>query len=228
MTPSRELLESLPFLAVAEALAFGSDVAAACAVVGRDAAREGAALGEALAELRATYRRVADTVPSLEAAEALSLAWAESTLEHLHHLSCEDPLTGLASLAHVHTRLSDVYREAESSATNVSATHTLVVVDLGATRSTESGQHPLTPAFHLLRVGEVMRTVFSGGETIGRLGPQRIVALVGRKPTLASSVAVLWELLTELDFGVRSPRIWIERVPCVSASAAALLHELSN
>ena len=51
--------------------------------------------------------------PAFEAAEALSVAWSDATLEYLHDLSCEDPLTGLASLAHVRTRLDEIYREAE-------------------------------------------------------------------------------------------------------------------
>ena len=41
------------------------------------------------------------------------MAWSDATLEYLHDLSCEDPLTGLASLAHVRTRLDEIYREAE-------------------------------------------------------------------------------------------------------------------
>ena len=54
---SEAVRESLPlrFEAVGEALASGGDVSAACQVVGRDVARDGAALGEALSGLRTTY-----------------------------------------------------------------------------------------------------------------------------------------------------------------------------
>ena len=76
-------------------------------------ARDGAALGEALSGLRTTYELVLGEPPSFEATEALSVAWSEATLEYLHDLSCEDPLTGLASLAHVRTRLDEIYRESE-------------------------------------------------------------------------------------------------------------------
>src|SRR5262245_37308359 len=106
--------QALPrrFEAVGEALLGGEapehrsvDVIAACSVLGRDVARDGAALGEALSGLRTTYSLVLGRAPDFEAAEALSVAWSDATLEYLHDLSCEDPLTGLASLAHVRTRL---------------------------------------------------------------------------------------------------------------------------
>src|SRR5215213_3820037 len=101
------------FEAVGEALASDADVIAACTVVGRDVARDGAALGEALSGLRTTYELILGIPPAFDATEALSVAWSDATLEYLHDLSCEDPLTGLASLAHVRTRLDEVYRESE-------------------------------------------------------------------------------------------------------------------
>ena len=66
-------------------------------------------------------RSCCGTTPDFEAAEALSVAWSEATLEYLHDLSCEDPLTGLASLAHVRTRLDEIYREAELTDVGVPA-----------------------------------------------------------------------------------------------------------
>ena len=102
-TPGRELTDSerralpLGFEAVGEALVSGTNPAAACAEVGRALARDGASLGEALDGLSATYERVLGREPAFAAAESLWVAWSEATLEFLHQLSCEDPLTGLAS-----------------------------------------------------------------------------------------------------------------------------------
>ena len=101
------------FEAVGERLAAGHDASSACAVVGRETARDGADLGEALDGLRTTYARVQGGEPDFRALRALCLAWSEETLRYMHQLSCEDPLTGLASLAHVRARLSEVYRGAE-------------------------------------------------------------------------------------------------------------------
>ena len=58
------------------------------------------------------------------------MAWSDATLEYLHDLSCEDPLTGLASLAHVRTRLDEIYREAELTDVGVAGSHALVIVEL--------------------------------------------------------------------------------------------------
>ena len=56
------------FEAVGERLAAGHDASSACAVVGREMARDGADLGEALDGLRATYARVQGGEPDFRAA----------------------------------------------------------------------------------------------------------------------------------------------------------------
>ena len=100
------------FEAVVEHLGAGRDATRACAEVGRELARDGAALGEALDGLQATYAHVIGGEPDFRATRALCEAWGEETLGYLHQLSCEDPLTGLVSLAHLQARVSEVYRGA--------------------------------------------------------------------------------------------------------------------
>src|SRR4051795_11553225 len=135
--PGRELTEperrSLPggFDAVAEALASGRSPVAACAVAGRALAWDGVSLGEALSGLRDTCAAVGGAAPDVAAVESLAEAWSEATLEVLHDVSCEDPLTGLASLPHLRTRLAELYREAEATGHSVRVTYALVVVDIG-------------------------------------------------------------------------------------------------
>ncbi|MGZ4579670.1 MAG: hypothetical protein ACXVXG_03465 [Nocardioidaceae bacterium] len=220
------------FEAVAEALASRGDVTAACSVVGRDVARDGAALGEALSGLRATYRLLSagrpGTEPSFEATEALSVAWSEATLEYLHQLSCEDPLTGLTSLAHVRTRLDEIYREAELTDELVQTSHALVVVELCFPDRAAGPEHAFTRALRLVQLAEVLRSVWSGGQTIGRLGLDRAVAVVPRSADLGTSVALLRELLGELDLGAAQTRVWIEGLPPAAASATRLLDELAR
>jgi hypothetical protein len=72
------------FEAVGEALVAAADTRPACAVVGRDVARDGAALGEALDGLRTTFDLVMGVEPDFASVEALSVAWSEATLEFLH------------------------------------------------------------------------------------------------------------------------------------------------
>ncbi len=222
--------ESLPmrFEAVGEALACGGDVAAACHVVGRDVARDGAALGEALSGLRTTYTLVRGTDPDFGATEALAVAWSEATLEYLHDLSCEDPLTGLTSLAHVRTRLAEVYRDAELTEVSVQNSHALVVVALRSRGVEAILEHHFTRALRLCQVAEAIRAVFAGGQTIGRLGQNRAVALVSRTGDLGMSVATLTEYLDDLGLGAEDVRVWIEGLPASAESASRLLDELAR
>lgn len=224
------LRQQLPmrFEAVGEALASAGDVIAACNVVGGDVARDGAALGEALSGLRTTYALIRGTTPDFDAAEALSVAWSEATLEYLHDLSCEDPLTGLTSLAHVRTRLAEVYRDAELTDISVQNSHALVVVALRSRGAEALLEHHFTRALRLSQVAEAVRAVFSGGQTIGKLGLNRAVALVNRSQDLGTSVAMLAEYLDDLDLGASDARVWIEGLPATPESASRLLDELAR
>ncbi len=228
-TPGRELSDSerralpLGFEAVGEALVSDTDPAAACTEVGRALARDGASLGEALDGLRATYGRVLGREPAFAAAESLSVAWSESTLEFLHQLSCEDPLTGLATLSHVRTRLDEIYRETENDGVDARAVHALVVVEAHHT----SHDH-FARALMLAQVAEALRSVYPGGQTVGRLGPERAAAVVRRRPDLGTSVNVLREYLDDLRLDASEIRVWIEGLPATADSATRLLDELAR
>lgn len=212
------------FEAVGEALASGSGSGRACEVVGRTLAQAGISLDEALAGLRETYQAVSREDPSFDDIRALSMAWSEATLAYLHQLSCEDPLTGLASLAHLRSRLAELYRGQLGAAPGVEDTHALVVLDA-------SGMHPegnfdgrfdgtFDRAMRLARLGESVRTVFAGAEPVGRCGADRLVVIVERSPRLGRQVALVRTLV-----GVDA-RVWIEGLPATDASAALLLDEL--
>jgi GGDEF domain-containing protein len=234
VVPAHDLPEhvrlALPmrFEAVGEALVSRADLLAACTVVGRDVARDGAALGEALDHLRATYELVLGTLPDFAATQALSVAWSDATLEYLHDLSCEDPLTGLASLAHVRSRLDEVYREAELTDVGVSGSHALVVVELRFNDPVGGPGHHFTRAMRLVQLAEAMRAVYSGGQTLGRLGLDRACAVVPRTPDLGMSVALLRDFVCDLDLGDADVRVWIEGLPSSADSASRLLDELSR
>lgn len=227
---TEEVRQALPprFEAVGEALVLAADVRPACAVVGRDVARDGAALGEALDGLRTTFDLVVGAEPEIAAVEALSIAWSEATLEFLHALSCEDPLTGLASFAHLRTRLDELYREAGQVGGGVSGDHALVVLDMAASDLRRRTEHQLTRALHMVQVTRMARAVFAGEETIARLSPDRAAVLVRRGRELGASVAMLRELLGDLDLGPTEVRVWIEGLPAGSRAATSLLDELSR
>lgn len=225
------------FEAIAEALAADSSVQVPCVVTGHELARDGVDLGTALEGLRETYAAVAGTDPSFASVEALSLAWSEETLSYLHQLSCEDPLTGLASQAHLRARLDEVYREAEVVGTSPAQTHALVVVDLPLLAHASDR---FSRALWLVQAAEGVRDVFSGGETICTIGATRVVVLARRDAGLGSALAAVREQVgsgggpTVPVAGSISgpatggPRIWSEALPGSAQSAAALLDELSR
>ena len=213
------------FEAVGEALASGRDPVVACSVVGHEMARDGVDLGEALRGLRATYQQVIGADPEFAALHALGMAWSEETLAYLHQLSCEDPLTGLASHAHVRARLGEVYRGVEQGGRSAQQSHALVVVDLP---SLAGGHDRFSRALWLVRLAETVRSCFDGGETVGQVGATRLVVLTDRGVELGRRVATLREMVTSLGEGATGARVWIEGLPGGIDSAVRLLDELAR
>jgi hypothetical protein len=220
---SSEQQAALPprFEAVGDSLASGSGSVAACEVLGSVLARDGVPLAEALDDLARTCRLVCDAEPAHADLRALAVAWSEATLGYLHGLSCADPLTGLASLAHLRTCISDAHRAGAAAQTRA-----LVVVVVDAARDAERLGEPLARAMEDARLGTVVRGVFPGRETIAHVAPGRLVVLADRDDRLPRRVGLL---LRMLDSGSRPrPRVWIEGLPDGDAAAGSLLDELTR
>lgn len=224
------VLQGLPgrFEAVGEALASGCSVEPACALLGRELARDGVDLGEALCGLRATYAAVTGGEPVVAAVEALALAWGEETLGYAHQISCEDPLTGLASLAHLRARLSEVYREADQAGAAVPVTHALVVVELPFLAGVEAREGRFGRALWMVRVAETVRLVFPGSETVCQVGGSRLIIVGERSDALGRKVVALAGLLEDLGGPGRGAQVWIEGLPGGNDAAASLLDELAR
>jgi hypothetical protein len=215
------------YLAIAEALRDGADVVPASDEVGRKLAADGVSLLEALDGLSALYRSIAGGEPAFDAVRALSSSWAEASLVYLHSLSCEDPLTGLSSLSHLRSRLSELYREAEFRGTSVPQTHALVVVE----PLNPPGTSPFDRELRLVDVAECLRIVFYGGDVLGRVGSHRAAALVGREPNLPEQVETVRALITQWRLDTDVPqlaRIWIEGLPNTDAMSGRVLDELAR
>jgi len=226
---SSQLRAALPpqFEAVGEALASGSGTIAACEVAGTLLARDGLSLEEALDGLAATARLVLGADPDFAATRALTVAWSEAVLGYLHGLSCDDPLTGLASLAHLRSRVSDVYRGEHGAGAPVSESHALVVVAAPPWPDAASGRDDvLTRAMRTAQLGDTARAVFAGPETIGHVAPGRVVVLAGRDDRIGRRVGLLRRML---DGGaVPHTRVWIEGLPDSDEAAGRLLDELTR
>ncbi len=221
---------SLParFEAVGERLDAGHDASAACAMVGRELARDGADLGEALDGLRTTYARVLGGEPDFRAVRALGVAWGEETLGYLHQLSCENPLTGMASLAHLRARLTEVYRGSEQGEVATTTSHALVVLDLPPLARPSAGRGAFESTMRLVRLAESARMAFPGGETICQANPRRVVVLARRGDLLAQRVGLLRDLVEDLGLERERTRVWIEGLPSSDHGAGLLLDEIGR
>jgi hypothetical protein len=197
----------------------------ACEVLGAALAAEGTPLDEALDGLAATARAVTGGEPGHADTRALAVSWSDAVLGHLADRSCDDPLTGLATLAHLRGRVADVYRGERSSGTPPSDSHALVVVAAGPTPAGAGPDQVLARALADARLGESARTVFSGAETIGRVAPGRLVVLAERDDRLGRRVGLLRRLL---EGGSLHARVWIEGLPPADGAAGRLLDELTR
>ena len=216
------------FEAVGEALVAGRSATDACEVVGRLLGSQGVSLEETLADLRTTYELVVGTEPAYTDACAVALGWSEATLAYLHQLSCADPLTGLASMAHLRGRLTELYRGDTRGPAPLRDRYALVVVEAAAPRLSGLADEVFGLDLRMSRIGESARSVFSGGETICRIGPRRIVILTARNEGLARRTTLLRNLLEVGERALGGIRIWSESLPLVPEQASSLLDELSR
>lgn len=217
------------FEALGEALVSGVGSIPACEIVGRALGDEGVSLMEALERLQTTYSLVAQSEPGYAETQALAVAWSESTLGYLHQLSCEDPLTGLSSMAHLRSRIGDLFRSAGDEEPRDA--YVLVVVDAPAQTPADRGG-VLTETLRASRLGEGVRTVFPGVETVARVGAHRIVVIVRRDDRLMPRMRLLRRLLEGFDpeagAGGTRVRVWLESFAPTDAGTATVIDELAR
>lgn len=215
------------FEALAEALDSGSEVDAVLDEIGVHAAREGTALDDLLDDLASTYQsRALPASPPFDVVRRLATAWADASLNYLHAVSCEDPITGLSSLAHVRSRISGMYRDAANRGQLNGPVQALLLVEIDWSWPAPSR---FDKVMRMIDVAELVRAVYPGDETIAQLNGSRVVAIVGRGDQLGDSLNVLRGLLS--DWEERSgllTRLWIEGLPASIASAESLLDELAR
>lgn len=193
-----------------------------CRDSGARAASSGRSVQEALEDLALAVAGVAGRQPDFAETVAAAAGWADVTLGYLHRLTCHDPLTGLASLAHLQARVAELYRSIEHGV-SVSTGHALVVLEPRRGPDGLRGLRGLTVPLVLARLGATARRVFPGGEIVAGAGG-RVVVLAART-ALESRAAVLRDLVADDPTGVR---LWVEGLPDSAATAGALLDELAR
>lgn len=206
---------------LAEAVRGGrTDVDAVAHVVGASAAADGSGLGEVID----LVERAFDGAPRHTSVRAACLAWAERALGRVHETGCEDPLTSLSTVPHLHSRVEDVYRAAAVEEQRAGDGHVLLVVELAE----QSCRSALEASLRALEVGQVLRSVFAGDEAVARVGPRRFAVLARRGATDATTLALVGVLLGRTPDGAGVPRLWVEELPPTLADVPGLLRALAS
>jgi hypothetical protein len=193
-------------------------LAAACGTLGRERARGGVGIGEAITDLAALCFVLDGTDPPLALVRPLAEGWAEAGLARMSDATCEDPLTGLATVPYLRTRLGEVYREAQQAGRSAADTHRLLVADL---------PHRLDPWDRLsvlILVSNELRAAFPGGETLSLAGPGRAIALARALPELPFRATGLRRSLSD----AHGTRLRLLRPPARLEEALRLIDELAR
>jgi hypothetical protein len=158
--------------AVAQAACRDGSLRQACTMLGRARAQAGVGIGEALTDVGALFRVLDQGTPPLDVITAVAEGWADAGLARMSGAACEDPLTGLVSLAYLRTRLRELYRDAARQGSEPADTHRLVVVDL------PRRPDPWRRISLVILVGHDLRAAFPGGDTLALDRPGPAIALV--------------------------------------------------
>lgn len=205
-----------------------TDVDAVAHEVGASAAVDGSPLHEVLDLVEQAFHGA----PRHATVRAACLGWAEQVTALVHDVGCEDPLTSLATVQHLHSRLGDVYRAAVVEERRAGAEHVLVVVE----PTTDRSRTGLETSLEALEVGQVLRSVFPGDETVARVAPRRFAVLTVRERADPTTLALVGVLLGRTSAGAgtaarrtvrRAPRLWVEELPPAASDLPALLQGLT-
>ncbi|HEY3683403.1 MAG TPA: hypothetical protein VGL93_10205 [Streptosporangiaceae bacterium] len=192
----------------------GADLTDPCTRLGHARAQAGVGIGETLEDLGALFAAVGRDIPPMACVRALAEGWVEAGMFGLSDLACEDPLTGLATLPYLRTRMAEIYRGDRAP----HEAYCLVVVDL-ATRL-----DPWKRIAWTIVIGHELRRTYPGEETLTLLGAGRAAALVPLRPELEFVTTRL-----RRDVSARhGARVWVERLPEDAAQAALLLDCLTE
>ena len=211
--------------AICEVIVGGGDVWPCAERLGAARAAAGVGLGEALADTDALAALVPQHYGEV-LRRAVSLGWADRVVAPRNYVC--DPLTGLSSLDYLNVRLGELYRGAEAAGEALDWSYALVVVRL------ELASHELWQrSLPLILVGESLRTVFDGGQTLARLSESTAVAVAERNVNLPRRVRLVSTLVqsqiaADPDIQAPATRVWTESCPTSYHSALDLVNELSR
>jgi hypothetical protein len=195
-----------------------SELAIACARLGRSRANAGVGISETIEDLAALFAVLDDGNPPMNLVSSAAEGWAEEGLARHWKGCCEDPLTGLASLPYLRTRLAELYREADQLGTSPACTHRLVVVTLSRRPD------PWRRMAQAILLGHDLRAAFPGGDTLSGAGSGPAIALVRARGDLPARYASLRRTV-RLACGAQ---IRMTPLPALLTEALRLVDELAH
>lgn len=206
--------------AAVEALLSDLPTPAPMARLGQVRAELGCTIEESMDDLAALYAAAGADGPPLPAVRALAGGWAESGLREVGAASCFDPVTGLASRAHLEARLCELYRDRRPG--HPAERLCLVVVDVDAPTALAG-----LPSLH--RTSEALRRTFTQGCILARIGQGRFAAVAPIGPALPCSLEALESLLADTDeHDTTVAAVWVESLPRTYRLVHGLLEDLSR
>ncbi|MEV2278239.1 hypothetical protein AB0I72_21905 [Nocardiopsis sp. NPDC049922] len=164
--------------AVCESFATGSGLADASGHLGAARARAGVGVGQSLADLAAFTEAVGWGDPPLRLVRAMAEGWAAGGRAVD---TCQDALTGLATLAYLRARLGELYPIGGDEPPAVE--HRLVVVTL------DPAMDPWRRAARLIVLGYELRRFFTRGESVCLLSRTRIAVVAQESEGLDAQLA---------------------------------------
>lgn len=205
------------------ALSAGPELAQACGRLGRSRAEAGIGIAETIEDLAALFAVLDGGCPPLMLVTSIAAGWAEEGLAQHWQSGCEDPLTGLATLSYLRTRLAEVYREAERLGTSPAATHRLVIIRLSPRPDA------MDRVARAISLGHDLRAAFPGGDTLcgeslSAFASGPAIALVRARGDLPARYASLRRTIRL----ARGAQLRMAPLPALLTEALRLVDELAH
>jgi len=216
------------FLPVVRTLNDGDSEVQVVAGVASDYARAGECLSHLLDDLHATDRALGRARPRPSPVRSASEAWAESILSRLGDISCEDPLTGLATADHVRLRLAELYRSSRESASEAYLLVEVLVSCSSLGKCLPGFESAFQPELQLAVAGQAIRSVLPGVDTIASLGRHAVLAIARESDCVDSSVQELTRRAQDHLAPGYSASVRVKPLPGSLGDAKRLIDQLSR
>ena len=211
--------------AVAEALSSDTPrIRPACIAFGGQRAEVGVFVDEARADIGIAAELAGLGPAASLVTDSVTFGWVDRFLDRMFATPCVDPLTELAPLSYLASRVDEITAEARFLGEDPEQSATLVVV------RTEPAIDAIERETHMITIQVALRTAFRAGETLARIGPNVATALVRRdRANLPYSLATL---RGELDRAVSERRLstasaWLEPMPSDRAAFGRWAREIN-